>query len=80
MKWEYAMLSWWGANKGAHRELIFSHWPAMLKIDGSLADLLRRLGDDGWEMVNAHQPNPTTAVVLEHPIFAAFKRPLVTPA
>ena len=50
MKYEYAVLTW--VSDRAKGECHFSHRPKWDKIDGPLTDALRRLGDEGWQLVS----------------------------
>ena len=51
-KWEYAQINWEGAGMGKHRSVEFTHHESWTKVGGNeLFPLLRRLGEEGWELV-----------------------------
>jgi hypothetical protein len=75
-KWEYAWLEWAGEAKGAHRAVTFSHRDPWDKLGGTLPDLVRRLGDDGWELVLNSYAMPKSPIGLHGLIAWTLKRPL----
>jgi hypothetical protein len=54
-RWEYAELLWGGRDRGAVRMVTFTHraerWEPLDR--GACLETVRRLGDEGWEMVSA---------------------------
>ena len=75
-EWEYAVLVWDGEATGKQRDIIFSHRDAPSRLHGTLAALLRKLDDEGWEMVDGQAPSPSTRSWEAFPKYAAFKRKL----
>jgi hypothetical protein len=74
-KWEYCVLTWEGDGNGLKRAALFSHRPPWVKLDGSLVEVLARLGNDGWQAVNMVQPTRSSGW-LSFPVYAMFKRPV----
>ena len=79
-RWEYARLS----STGEGVDVIFTHrqgWPR--QAPDLFFDTLRRLGDDGWELVSALPLTLSAAgetFKLEPDRWLLFKRPLPEPA
>ncbi|MGI8423278.1 MAG: hypothetical protein ACR2NO_04065 [Chloroflexota bacterium] len=76
-RWEYARLQ----STGEGVDVVFTHRPAWARQGPELFfDTLRRMGDDGWELVSAmplawkHPPGDT--YVTEPDRWLLFKRPL----
>ena len=74
-RWEYAFVHWQGDARGARRSIDFSHRPRQDKIDGTLTDHVKQLGDEGWEMVGVSDFHAMGTTGSAGPIYA-FKRPL----
>ena len=73
MKYEYALLHWKGDGPGQQREIVYSHRAKAGKISGNaLADTLRHMGEEGWQMVSAM---PLVAGMTGSTLIA-FQRPL----
>ena len=74
-KWEYAILIFWGIA-GWTRRVEFTHhdkWEPIGKED--LLPTLRRLGEEGWELVSAERGGSVTITNTEGRYI--FKRPLL---
>jgi hypothetical protein len=66
VRWEYAHLLF-GTSGNANDHLLFTHQDEH-RVEGSIWDVIRELGDDGWELVTTH--------VLKDGEELWFKRPL----
>lgn len=51
-RWEYAQLLFDLSGSGTPR-VVFTHSTEREAVDESTLDLIRQLGDEGWEMVGA---------------------------
>ena len=79
-RWEYAELVWAGSGRGDTREVVFTHRDRITGIKGDeLLGTLRRLGEDGWEMLTVMHGRASAMLRVEagkDVWHYYFKRPL----
>ncbi|MHB1134932.1 MAG: hypothetical protein ACYC4L_21385 [Chloroflexota bacterium] len=71
MKWEHAILRWHGDGRFDHRSITYSDRGKVEDLNGQLDQVLKMLGDEGWEMVGLSCYSNS----MSTPAVYAFKRP-----
>jgi hypothetical protein len=67
IKWEYARLE----SRAGGINVVFTHRPAWTGLPGdAFFDTLRRLGDEGWELVTALPLGAETSATVPPPVSA----------